>query len=116
MASDAERRRKESTPEASEGKLTATSRETMVTTTSNSISVTPRSRCDIRRSLRSGLGRGLIITPTDDVGIISFPAGLAVGAERNDVGLIAVLARIFVEIRTAPGSIGMSCGRYGPAH
>ncbi len=58
----------------------------------------------------------LLIAPADNVGVVPFSAGLAVGAQRNDVGLIAMIAGEFVEIRMAPGIVGTSFGRYGPAH
>src|SRR5260370_37559543 len=50
----------------------------------------------------SGSPRCLFISPTGNVGIVPFSAGRAVAAERNDVGLIAMVAWIFVEIRMAP--------------
>ena len=45
----------------------------------------------------------LFIAPTDDIRIIPFPALLAVGAVGNNVGLIAMVAGIFVLIGVGPG-------------
>src|SRR5580704_15415991 len=56
-------------------------------TISASISVTPRS---------------LFIAPANDVRIIPIPSRLAVGAERNDVGVFAVIARVFVQVVAPP--------------
>src|SRR5713101_7384684 len=56
-------------------------------TMSNSRRVTPRS---------------LFVAPTDDVGIIPFSTRLTVGAERDHIGLVPVLARILVKVGAAP--------------
>src|SRR6266446_7561555 len=65
----------------------------IVITMSISISVMPR------------CARPLLVVPTDDVGINPFSAGLAIRARRNDVGLVAVIAGKFVEIRVVPGIV-----------
>src|SRR6266852_3686126 len=72
----------------------------MVITMSISISVMPRWA---RLSTRAA--SPLLVVPTDDVGIIPFSAGLAIRARRNDVGLVAVIAGKFVEIRVVPGIV-----------
>src|ERR1700730_9764061 len=59
----------------------------MVTTIIISMSVTPR--C-------------LFIAPTDNVGIIPISAQLAIGAERQHIGLITVIAGILVEVWALP--------------
>src|SRR5512141_1069428 len=45
----------------------------------------------------------VFVAPTDNVGVVPFSAGLAVGAERNEVGLVSVVTGEFVEIGMAPG-------------
>src|SRR5579875_3429541 len=92
IESEAERSRSESSPAATEGNVSPASNAISVTTTIISMSVTPRFP-----------RRPLLIAPTDDIGIIPLPAGLAVGAQREDVRLIAVLARILIKIGAAPG-------------
>src|SRR5579872_2378371 len=87
-------RRSESMPEVMAGKLMPTMSEISATTTSSSMSVTPaRSR-----------GPPLIL-PTGDVRIVPISAGLAVQAVAQNVGVIAMLAGIFVQIGTAPGIV-----------
>ena len=66
--SDAERRRKDSTPAAALGKAMPVTSAIMVSTISSSMSVMPA--C-VR----------LFVAPADNVGVIPFSAGLAVGAQ-----------------------------------
>src|SRR5260370_37230045 len=51
-------------------------------------------------------GSRLLIFPTDDIGIQSFAAGLAIAAETDDVGLVAVVARELVDVVVAPRIFG----------
>src|SRR5215831_13641568 len=48
----------------------------------------------------------LLALPTDNVGIQSIAAGLAISAETDDVRLVAVLAGVPVNIIVAPGVFG----------
>src|SRR5438270_1288417 len=75
-----------STPAEAEGNATAAISPMMATTTIISISVTP-----------------LLGFPTEDIGIQSFAAGLAVAAVTDDVRLVAMFARKLVSIIVAPG-------------
>src|SRR5579862_7732132 len=77
-----------SSPASVLGKEMPTIKAMMTSTTIISISVTPAT------------ARALF--PVDDVGIHTLAAGLAVGAETDDVGFIAVLARVFVNVRVFP--------------
>src|SRR5947209_5358633 len=79
-----------SSPAVREGETTASMIPMMVTTTSISISVTPR--------------RALF--PTDDIGIDPFAAGLSIGAQADDIGQVAMLARKLVHVVVAPGILG----------
>src|ERR1019366_7823732 len=86
--SDTERRRRDSTPAAALGKAMPVTSAISVSTINSSMSVMP--------------ARRLFVAPTDNVGVVPFSTGLAVGAQRNDVRLISVIAGEFVEIRMAP--------------
>src|SRR5271157_671458 len=88
MESEAVRRRTLSMPAATDGSTTAEMRAMMHTTTSISMSVTPRV---------------LRFFPTDDIGIDSIAAGLAVGAIANDVGFVAMQPGVAVHVVVAPG-------------
>src|SRR5436305_11784648 len=76
IESVAETRRTLSTPAEADGNATAAIRPMIATTTIISMSVTPR----------------LLALPTDDIGIQSFTAGLAVPTKADDVRLVAMLA------------------------
>src|SRR5579863_4201690 len=67
-----------------------TIREISATTTSSSMRVTPER----------------LVLPTDDVGIVSVSAGLAVGAIADDVRLVAMLAGIAIDVGVAPRVVG----------
>src|SRR5579871_3358530 len=84
----AERMRTLSIPAATDGYEMPASRPMMVTTTSISMSVMPE--------------RPVSIFPADQVGIQAITARLAVSAETDDVGLVTVLAGIFVDVLMAP--------------
>src|SRR5690349_24763842 len=73
---------------------------TIPITSNISIRVTP---CRVRRSpdFREITGP-LLRSPADDVGVDRIAAGLAVGAKRDHIRLVAVFARILVDIRAAP--------------
>src|SRR5581483_6521058 len=47
-----------------------------------------------------------IALPTDDVGIDSIAAGLAVGAHTDDCGIVPVVAGVLVNVVVAPGIFG----------
>src|SRR5580704_11590551 len=79
-------RRRESTPDVKAGKLMPIINVMSSTTTIISTRVTPVS-----------------VFPTDNVGTVSLAAGLTVGAVADDVGLIAVLAGVVINIRVFPG-------------
>src|SRR5579862_2174900 len=81
-------------PEVRAGKLMPTMSEMSATTTNSSMSVTPwRSRAP------------RLVLPTGDVRIIAVSAGLAIQAVAQNVGIIAMLAGIFVHIGTSPGIV-----------
>src|ERR1700694_5717481 len=82
--------RSEPTPDVMAGKLMPIIREISETTTSNSTSVTP----DV-----SGLA---LVFPADDIGIDPISTGLAVGAVRNKVRLVAMFPREVIQVRMAP--------------
>src|SRR5271157_683859 len=48
----------------------------------------------------------LLALPTDNVGIQPFAAGLSVGAQADDIRLVAVLTRILVHVVVAPRILG----------
>src|SRR5271157_709044 len=91
MESDAVRRRTLSMPAATDGRTTAEMRAMMHTTTSISISVTPRV---------------LPVFPTADVRIDSLAARPAVGAIANHVRIGAMFPRVAVDVVVAPGILG----------
>src|SRR5688572_31738172 len=95
-------RRIESRPAATPGKERAARMPIRAATMIISINVTPTVLR--RRPPGRGLERATPLTalPTDDVGIVFFAARLPIGSEANDVRLIAMLARIFIKILTAP--------------
>src|SRR5471030_901731 len=87
-------------------------RPMMATTTIISMSVTPRHRSLTVAALKAPseprpLGSGaLLVLPTDDIGIQSFAAGLAIAAETDDIRLVAMLARKLVNVVVGPGVFG----------
>src|ERR1700691_5620194 len=66
--------------------------EIRATTTSISIRVTPETA-------------GRLVFPANDVGIDPVSAGLAVGAQADNVGLVSVVARIAIDEGMLPGII-----------
>src|SRR5215472_18152801 len=115
----AEDRRTLSRPAATEGNEIAIMRPMMATTTSISIRVTPRvlwedffdaeaqRRRDkmllaLRLCVSASKGNLTLLFPTDDIGIDSIAAGLAVGAKADDVGEVAVIAGEFVDVIVPP--------------
>src|SRR5579884_2091344 len=84
----AEFKRSVSMPEEMDGNAIPINSAISATTTISSSSVTP--------------AWVLLRFPTDNVGINSIAAGLAVRAIRDQVGLVAVLAGIFVDVRMPP--------------
>src|SRR6185295_8220630 len=121
IESEADRRRKVSRPEVTEGKLIPAIRAINATTISASSNVIPRSsgadvhvcagspdpaRAKGRPAWTPAAGLEtcptLFIRPALDVGIRTIAARLSVGAQRNNVGFLAVIAGIFVLIRTVP--------------
>src|ERR1035438_4838192 len=93
----AEAKRTLSMPAEAAGTEMPASRPMMVTTTSISMSVTPRWQAKAPAPLC------LLVFPTDNVGGQPFPAGLPVLAVADNVRLIAVLARELVDIVVLPG-------------
>src|SRR5271168_1311731 len=89
-------RRSVSMPEVRAGKLILTITEINATTTSSSIMVTPRVLRWCPRCAR-------LILPADDIGIQPIPAGRAVGAVAQHVGIVTVLAGKLVDVGMAPG-------------
>src|SRR5512143_59094 len=87
IESEADRRRKVSRPAVTDGKLRPAIMATSATTISASSRVMPVVV--------------LFIRPALDVGIGPIAAGLSVGAQRNNVGILAVIAGKLVFIRTA---------------
>src|SRR5690348_9487905 len=86
-----------------------------VTTISSSMRVTPDSfdraqhtaccALEARHAQRTTQGprpRRLLVAPANNVCVVPFSARLPVGAQRNDVRLVTVLAGELVEIRMAP--------------
>src|SRR5579883_1790086 len=99
MESEALRRRTLSRPAVKEGAATAAMSAMMQTTTSISMRVTPR--CEDLPPVMP-----LITLPAHDVGIDAVAPRLAVGAETDDVGVVAVLAGVFVDVVVAPRILG----------
>src|ERR1051326_8543013 len=89
MESEADRTRKVSRPEVTEGKL----RPAIIATRATTISASSRVMPEV----------ALLIRPALDVGIGPIAARLPVGAQRNDVGILTMVAGILVFIRTTPG-------------
>src|SRR5262245_54097225 len=91
MSSVAERRRTLSRPAVSAGAVRATMSPIMAITTSISRSVTPRA---------------LLAFPTDNIGIDSVAASLAICAVAENVRAVAMLPGVAVNIIHAPGVLG----------
>src|SRR6185437_14830040 len=60
---------------------------------------------DPRGTCRAGRRR-LLVAPANNVCVVPLSARLPVGSERNNVGLVSVIAGEFVEIRMAPNICG----------
>src|SRR5690349_15359363 len=81
----------------------------MVMTTSISTSVMPEEPLPAGR----GPEAAMLILPANEVGVEAVAAGLAVCAERSDVGLVTVFTRVFVDVVVAPGIFGNVFGHVG---
>src|SRR5689334_2829236 len=93
--------------------MPAAMRPMISTTTISSMSVKPRSR-DLRPlsvDVSPGVHRALLgFIPVSDVGGGAFAAGLGIRAEREEVVLAAVRARIHVLVIVAPGILAHLLG------
>src|ERR1019366_6546322 len=99
--SQADTRRTLSSPAEAAGKLRPTIRAMIATTTTISTRVTPRRGC-------------LLVFPTDNVGIDPFAAGLAVGAEADDLRFVGLMfAGEAVDEVAGPGILGDVLGHVG---
>src|ERR1035437_3550786 len=98
----AEDRRTLSRPADTAGKVMPTISPMIATTIIISTRVTPRPP-------------PLLALPTENVGIQPFAAGLAVGAEADDIRLVAVLTRILVHVVMGPRIFGDVLGHVGPS-
>src|ERR1035437_7910565 len=96
----AETRRTLSRPADTAGKVMPTISPMMATTIIISTRVTPRV---------------LLALPTENVGIQPFAARLAVGSEADDIRLVAVLARVLVDVVVRPRIFGDVLGHIGPS-
>src|SRR5581483_196024 len=96
--SDAVESRMLSRPEEMAGKEMAARIAMIATTTTISTSVTPETR---ERLPHPAIA--LLVFPTDNIGIQTIASGLAVGAVRDHIRLVAVFPGILVHVWAAPG-------------